>query len=88
MDVANPHFVDKVTVMTDSELDTAAKVTAALGGAAALARLTEVSTKAVSNWVSTRNFPPRTYAVMTAALASKGLRAPPRLWKMSEAAEA
>lgn len=71
--------------MTDSELDTAAKVTDALGGVAAVAALTGVGRKAVSNWTTSRNFPPKTYAVMSAALQERGLSAPARLWKMAEA---
>jgi hypothetical protein len=70
--------------MTDSDLDTAAKVTTALGGVAAVAALTGVGRKAVSNWVRSRDFPPKTFAVMSAALRERGLSASPRLWKMVE----
>jgi hypothetical protein len=68
--------------MTDSPLDTAGKVTKALGGAAVVAQLTGVGRKAVSNWVTSRNFPAKTYVVMNAALRERGLNAPARLWQM------
>jgi len=72
--------------MDDSTLDTAAKVIEALGGNRAVADLIGVRPTAVSNWTCRRGvFPPRTWDVMSRALAERGMRAPSSLWQMAEA---
>jgi hypothetical protein len=71
---------------SDLELDTADAVVTALGGNPAVAALVgDVKPSAVSNWRRSRGFPPRTYTVLTDALAARGLQAPASLWKMTEA---
>ena len=64
---------------------TVREVIEALGGLAAVARLTGVETGTVSAWQARLGyFPARTYVAMTAALAERGCSAPLALWKMVE----
>jgi hypothetical protein len=69
------------------QLDTVDAVIEALGGPAAVARLTSRSRQQVTNWRAAGTFSPTTFLVMTTALDAIGLRAAPRLWRMDEPAE-
>ncbi len=70
------------------KLMTVRDIVAALGGPAAVARMTGVQAKTVSAWQTRIEYlPPRTYTVLNEALALRNLRAPRSLWKMTEAAE-
>ena len=53
----------------------------ALGGPAAVGRLTGYSGKAVWNWRQ-RGFPRRTLLVLRPAIEKQGIRAPDTLWGM------
>lgn len=64
------------------ELNTAADVMEALGGNPAVARLTDRTAKAVSNWRAIGSFPADTYIAMGGALHALGYIAPPSLWRM------
>ena len=64
-------------------LTTERDVIAALGGIQAVAELTGESYGAVCNWLS-RGFPARFYAIMTDALAAKGIAAKRVLWGQVE----
>jgi hypothetical protein len=55
-------------------------VMAALGGTAAVTRITGAKRTAISNWVSAGRFPAWTYLLITQALAARGLTASPDLW--------
>ena len=59
----------------------------ALGGTDAVAKLTGRKYSAAFNWRSFETFPPDTFLVMTEALREKGFVAPPKLWRMVEAAQ-
>lgn len=72
--------------MSHSDLTSIDDVFAALGGVEAVARLTGSKRKAAGNWKYLKAFPARTYVAMTAELTRRGQSAPPRLWKMVEAA--
>lgn len=68
-------------------LHSAADVIKALGGLPSVVRLTSAkSVQVVSNWRRFGRFPPRTYLVLTGALAEIGKTAPASLWGMDEAA--
>jgi cell division protein YceG involved in septum cleavage len=54
-----------------------------LGGTSKVAELTKRSPSAVSNWRAEGYLPPKTYYVMTGALASRGLAALPALWQQT-----
>jgi hypothetical protein len=70
--------------MSDSvNLDSTTSVIDALGGTAAVGRLTERRDTAVSNWRSSDCFPSNTYLVMKGALAAIGKSAPDSLWGMT-----
>lgn len=58
----------------------------ALGGTHATAQLFGVTEAAVSNW-RVRGLPPRRFLKFTHVLASRGITAPPSLWRMFAAAE-
>lgn len=58
----------------------------ALGGTHAAALLFGVTDAAVANW-RTRGLPPRRFLTFKHVLASRGIVAPPSLWRMFEAAE-
>lgn len=66
-------------------LKTTAEVIEALGGVRAVAELTNRRYSAAHNWKKFKTFPPDTYVAMQAALASYGLKAPARLWRMVKA---
>lgn len=63
-------------------LETSSEIVDALGGNGPTGDITEADPKTVSAWRSANAFPPRTYLVMTAALAERGYAAPASLWKM------
>lgn len=63
-------------------LTTVADVVDALGGNAAVARMTGRTPNAVTNWRARLNFPPDTFVALTAALAEAGCVAPASLWRM------
>ena len=57
----------------------------ALGGVSEVARITGARPSTISAWQARLgHFPPKTYVVMTAALAARGSCAPQALWKMIE----
>jgi hypothetical protein len=58
----------------------------ALGGTHAAALLFGVTDAAVANW-RTRGLPPRRFLTFKQVLGSRGIAAPPSLWRMFEAAE-
>lgn len=58
----------------------------ALGGTQATAQLFRVTEAAVSNWRA-RGLPPRRFLTFKHVLASRGIAAPPSLWRMFEAAD-
>jgi hypothetical protein len=51
-------------------------------GTAEVRRLTGASMSAVSNWRADKQFPPKTYVALKAALALRDCSAPIRLWGM------
>lgn len=66
-----------------SHLRTAAQVVAALGGTAAVCKLTGATRKAVWHWVgAAEKFPANQYVVMQRALKRRGASAPDWLWSM------
>jgi hypothetical protein len=58
----------------------------ALGGTAAVARMTGRTYRAAFNWRGFNAFPSNTYLVISTALANIGKQAPPRLWGMTSKA--
>lgn len=68
--------------MEPKTLETSSEIIDALGGNGPTGEITEADPKTVSAWRSANAFPPRTYLVMKAALADRGIDAPPTLWKM------
>ncbi|WP_132254704.1 hypothetical protein [Methylobacterium segetis] len=62
-------------------LTTTSAVIDALGGTAAVARLTSRSMQAVSNWRERGFFSAASYQPISVGLAEKDLRADPRLWR-------
>lgn len=72
------------------ELSSAQEVIEALGGVAAVgrrfARESKEPYKAAYAWYQAGDFPPKLYVAMTAALREKRCSAPPKLWRMAEAA--
>lgn len=80
------HITDKIIEAVE-ELDrirppftTTAAVIAALGGQAAVVKLTGSAPSAVANWNSEPRFPARFYCIMLKALHKRGFHAGPRLW--------
>ena len=65
-----------------NELTTVPDVIKALGGIHAIAQLTGREYGAVWQWTRWPHFPPDTYLVLTAALATRDLSAPAHLWRM------
>lgn len=63
-------------------LTTIDEVLAALGGDAAVARLTGRGRQSISNWRRRRGFPPVTFLVLREALKKRGWSAPEGLWGM------
>jgi hypothetical protein len=64
------------------ELTTAAAVFDALNGVRSVAELTGRNYDAAYNWKRFGQFPSDTFVVMQAALADRGMTAPPSLWRM------
>ena len=56
----------------------------ALGGTAAVARLTDRKMQHVSNWRAAGRFPADTFLVIGVALTAIGKAAPPTLWGIKE----
>ncbi|WP_213287545.1 hypothetical protein [Bradyrhizobium sp. sGM-13] len=69
------------------ELSTTSEVIDALGGNAAVAKITGSTVKAVWNWRGFETFPSNTYVALTDALRAIGKTAPPSLWGMKIPAE-
>ncbi len=69
-------------------LETASEVIDALGGTAAVARLTNRQMQHVSNWRSTGRLPPDTFLIMTAELHKIRLAAPSEIWGIPSSREA
>ncbi len=69
-------------------LSSVSEVVDALGGTAAVARLTRGRMQTVSNWRERRRFPSGTHVMLTEAQAEIGCHAPSALWRMRERAEA
>jgi len=69
-------------------LRTTSDVIDALGGVAALARMTGVSNPGVYNWRAGRQFPADTYLLIKAELKALGHDAPDHLWPMRQAKKA
>jgi hypothetical protein len=65
-----------------TNLKTTNEVIDALGGVRAVADLTRRRYSAAYNWRKFKTFPSNTFLAMQAALAEKGLTAPPSLWRM------
>lgn len=61
---------------------TTSKIIDALGGNAAVAKLTGRGYTAVCNWRTWEHFPPTLFLLMSHALLQRGIVAPPTLWKM------
>jgi hypothetical protein len=69
-------------------LESVREVIDALGGLAAVAKLTGVDPGTASAWQTRLGyFPPKTFLVVRKALAKRGLSAPASLWKMVPAQE-
>lgn len=68
------------------QINTVDEVIERLGGRGEVARLTGVTTQAVTNWRTREPYtmPPETFLVLTKALNEKNLYAPPSLWRMRE----
>ena len=69
--------------MAPKTLQTTSDVMDALGGTAAVARLTDRSTHCASNWRRFKTFPANTFVTMRTALHERGLTAPDSLWGMT-----
>ena len=65
-------------------IETATDIIDALGGNAAVARLTSSTAKAVSNWRGFGKFPSNTFLVLKSELMRLGISAPDHLWSMRE----
>lgn len=74
--------------MADSTLRTMGDIIDALGGPSAVAKLTNSTLPAVSNWQQFGRFPAKTYVVMVNALKRRRKSAHASLWGMTEAQEA
>lgn len=74
--------------MTLEMLETFDAVMGALGGNPGVMELTGAKPSAVSMWRDAESFPPKTYVLMTEALAARGKTAPASLWRMAASAEA
>jgi hypothetical protein len=68
-----------------TRIQTTVDVIEFLGGNAAVGEITGTKPKSVWAWRKFDNFPPKTYLIMKAALAARGVEAPPALWGMTEA---
>lgn len=67
--------------MSDATLDSVDAVIAALGGSAAVRRLTGQSPQALHNWRKAGRFSATTHAVMKNALGDIGRDADDKLWR-------
>ena len=65
-------------------IETATDIIDALGGNAAVARLTSSTAKAVSNWRAFDRFPSNTFLLLKSELMRLGISAPDHLWSMRE----
>lgn len=70
--------------VTMIHIQTASQIIDALGGNAAVAKLTSTTAKAVSNWRAYDRFPANTYLLLKSELVKLGHSAPDRLWSMRE----
>ena len=66
------------------KLATANAVFEALGGINAVAELTGAKYVTAHRWRTVGQFPPKTFVLLTDALADRGFQAPIELWKMLE----
>lgn len=64
-------------------LTTPKAVIEALGGTANVAKITNRSVGAASNWLGFERFPANTYLALKAALDERGIEAPSSLWGMT-----
>ena len=65
-------------------LNSVADVVDVLGGRAAVARMTDRTTQAVTNWKAAQRFPSWTFLLLRQELASRGYAAPASLWSISD----
>jgi hypothetical protein len=80
---------DSGRIMSIRHIQTVEDVISELGGPKAVQELCRLeSSSAVPTWKLRGAFPPRTYAVMQSALATRGATAPDDLWKMVAAEDA
>jgi len=70
--------------MSTDPLPTASAVIDALGGTAAVAKLSERSMQSVTNWRAANRLPADTYLLLQAALKRRRLNAPAALWGIRE----
>jgi hypothetical protein len=73
-----------MVAFTMTSIDNTAEIIAALGGTAAVARLTSTTPKAVHNWRAFGRFPANTFLVIKSELLRIGRSAPDHLWSMRE----
>jgi hypothetical protein len=65
-------------------LNTADEVIDELGGTAAVAKLTERTPQAASNWRKANRLPAHTFLTLKRELEQRGLSAAPSLWGITE----
>lgn len=70
--------------MNTASLKTSDEVIDALGGTARVAELTHRLPQSVSNWRKAGRLPSDTFLIISGALKSKGMAAPPSLWGIVE----
>ena len=75
---------DSAAIST-SVLGTASAVIDAVGGTLAASRLTGSSMPSVSGWRASGRLPPKTFLLLTEALAALGKSAPSTLWGIDPA---
>lgn len=68
------------STLPHTQLLTVSEVIDALGGTAVVARLLGLTMGAVTNWRATGRINSKFFLILSAALADKGLSAPPDLW--------
>lgn len=73
--------------MAIATLESVDAVVTALGGSAAVRRLTGQSSQALYNWRRQKSFPATTHALMQRALADAGYVADAALWRQTCVAE-
>lgn len=69
-------------------LNSVAEIVDELGGRAAVARMTDRTTQAVTNWKASQRFPSQTFLLLMHELAARGCTAPASLWSMSDPVQA